>query len=50
MGSKYTVLAFDYPFNGYYTQSKNTQWLIVALFWTVVWSVKHFGVTLEKRG
>lgn len=50
MGSKYHILAFDYPFKGCWDYSRQTQWLIVALFWVVYYCMKHFGVHFEKRG
>lgn len=49
MGEKYMIMAFDYPFKGY-CDSKQTKWLFIAVFWFIIWSVKHFGVILEKRG
>lgn len=50
MGYKYMISAFDYPYKGYDEYFKNTEYLIVALFWIVVFSARHFGVNLQKRG
>ena len=44
------INAFDYPYKGYIEYSKQTRVLIVAVVCFIVWSVKHFGVTMEKRG
>lgn len=50
MGKKYMLSAFNYPYKGCADFTKQTSWLFVAVFYLIVWSVKHFGVTLEKRG
>ena len=50
MGCKYMISAFDYPYKGYAEYSKQTNVLVVALFYIVIWSAKHFGVDFSKRG
>ena len=50
MGQKYMISAFDYPHKGYCDYNKQTKWLIVAVFWFVYYSIKHFGVDIQKRG
>lgn len=50
MGKKYSIYAFDYPYKGYYKCWKNTSFFIVAVCYFFIWSVKYFGVNLEKRG
>lgn len=49
MGQKYMISAFDYPYKGYIEHSKQTRFLIVAVAYFIVWSIKHSGVTMEKR-
>ena len=49
MGQKYMISAFDYPYKGYCDYNKQTEWLIVAAFWFVYYSIKHFGVDIQKR-
>lgn len=50
MGEKYRITAFDYPYKGYDEYVKQTRYLIVALWYMIFWSIKHFGVNLFKRG
>ena len=50
MGNKYTITAFHYPYRGYRDKFRQTDHLIIALFWLLVYTHMCFGVTLEKRG
>jgi hypothetical protein len=45
---KYMLSAFNYPYRGADT-SKQTRFLIVALFWFVVLSLEYDGVDFSKR-
>lgn len=49
MGKKYIVVAFEYPFPGYYKQKKLTNSFVVALFYFLVYSKKYFVVDLQRR-
>ena len=56
MGSKYLVQALSYDrdldaeyADCVYDVCKQTDWLIVALFWFVVWSVEYDGCDIIKR-
>ena len=48
MGMKYMVYAFNYLYTGYDT-SKQTRFLIVAVFWFILFSIKYDGVDIQKR-
>lgn len=49
MGMKYMIYAFNYyPYIGYDT-SKQTRFLIVAVFWFILFSIKYDGVDIQKR-
>lgn len=50
MGSKYTITACHYPYKGYCEKWRETDHLIVALFWLLVYSRMCYAVTLRKRG
>lgn len=55
MGMKYRVMALSYDrdieanYDHVYDACKETNWLIVALFWFLVWSVEYDGCDLIKR-
>ncbi|WMI81829.1 hypothetical protein [Anaerotignum sp. MB30-C6] len=48
MGMKYIVNAFNYPY-GLIDKQKRTGWLIVAVAYFVVFSLKYDGVDVSKR-
>jgi hypothetical protein len=50
MGMKYMIYGFNYPYGGYYIASKQTKWLLVAMFWVAVFCMKYDGVDVQKRG
>lgn len=55
MGKNYIIQALSYDrdldakYNHLYDTCKQTDWLIVALFWFIVWSVEYDGCDLIKR-
>lgn len=42
------IYAFDYPYTGY-DISKQTKFIIIAVFWFVLFSIKYNGVDIQKR-
>lgn len=46
MGQKYMIYGYDYvkPKN-----LKQTQWIIIAFIYLIVWSIKYDSVDLYKR-
>jgi hypothetical protein len=49
MGMKYMIYGFNYPYR-YYEASRQTRYIIVAIFWFIVYSLKYDGVDINKRG
>ena len=49
MGMKYSVYGYNYPKMVNLTNFKQTNFLVIALFWTIVYSVKYDAVDLAKR-
>ena len=50
MLKKYIITAWHYPYNGYNEKFRETDHLLIAMFWLLVYSRVCYGVTLEKRG
>lgn len=48
MGMKYMINAFKYPYKGY-ENCKQTRFLIIALFWFIVFSIKYDGTDMQIR-
>lgn len=48
MGMKYTIYNFDYPYEGY-ENIKETRFLIVALLYFIIYTVKYDAVDIEVR-
>ena len=48
MGMKYMLYGYNYPYKGY-ENSKYTNFLIVALFWFIVFSIKYEGSDISIR-
>ena len=45
---KYMVYAFNYPYTGH-DIIKQTRFLITAVFWLILFSIKYDGVDIQKR-
>lgn len=50
MGRKYMLDAFNYPYPGYSSHVKQTNWLFIAVIYFIVYSIKYDGVNIQKRG
>lgn len=50
MGSKYMIEAFNYRKNRIgYDKQKQSKYLLSALFWFTILSIKYDGVDFKKR-
>lgn len=50
MGLKYAIHGFNYPYTGYYEASRQTRFMVIAIFWFIIFSLKYNGVDIYKRG
>lgn len=46
---KYIINAFNYPYKWVEAQ-KQTSWIIVAIIYFIIFSIKYDGVDVAKRG
>lgn len=49
MGCKYWMRAFDFPYEGYYQKSYQTNNFIKFIVKFIVWKFKYFGVDASTR-
>lgn len=49
MGMKYMIYGFNYPYKGY-EASRQTRYIVTAIFWFIIYSLKYDGVDINKRG
>lgn len=47
MGQKYMIYGFNY--GDKFKHMRQTDWLIVAMFWSLVYGIKYDGVDISKR-
>jgi len=44
MGSKYRIIAFNYPYKGYYDVEYQTDSFVKFIVKLIFWNFKYFGV------
>ena len=49
MGCRYSIMVFNYPWDGMYKASYRTQFFINFAIKLFIWNIKYDGLTIEAR-